>query len=330
MKTRVLSVMVCMMAVVNVASPSTQLFFDDFAGTDLDTSQWSVFVDALGYYHWPYVADGLLHSQGYHTRIDSIPTFAPMGQSVMARARIRLAGDYHEFGFGVGAGGERAGPITDYYFDTYNRFDESMGREDYVHALSWFQPASGSPINLLDVEIPVTWYEFHEFAIERTPSEVIYSIDGQEVARVADAFAGALPVCVWNARWDLMLTDWVEVVTEPAIVEATVDIDPDTLNLKSKGKWITCYIELPEGYDVGDIDVSTIMLNGQVPAESRPTAISDYDGDGIADLMVKFSRSAVQNILPAEGEAEITVAGELADGTAFEGKDTIRIIDKGK
>jgi hypothetical protein len=46
--------------------------------------------------------------------------------------------------------------------------------------------------------------------------------------------------------------------------------------------------------------------------------------------MVKFSRSAVENILPAEGEAEITVAGELAYGTAFEGKNTIRIIDEGK
>jgi len=192
------------------------LFFDDFTGTALDTSRWSIFVDSNGEYNWPYVAGGLLHSQGYHTRIDSIPTFAPTGQSVIARARIRLGGDYHQFGFGVGEG-ERAGPITDYYFDTYNRFDWSMGREDYVHALARFQPAVGSFVTLLDVEIPVTWYEFHEFAIERTPSEVIYSIDGQEVARVADAFGGALPVCVWNARWDLMLTDWVEVsqVSEP-------------------------------------------------------------------------------------------------------------------
>ena len=74
-----------------------------------------------------------------------------------------------------------------------------------------FQPAFGSWVNLLDVEIPVTWYEFHEFAIERTPSEVTFSIDGQEVARVADAFAGALPVGVWNDRWSLMQTDWVEV-----------------------------------------------------------------------------------------------------------------------
>jgi len=327
---------ICFITVLSVflwpsVSSATEsiLFFDDFTGTALDTSRWSVFVDSNGEYNWPYVAGGLLYSQGYHTRIDSIPGFpAPeTGQSVMARARIRLGGDYHEFGFGVGAG-ERAGPTTGYYFDTYNRFDESMGREDYVHALAWFQPDSGSPVNLLDVEIPVTWYDFHEFAIERTPSEVIYSIDGQEVARVADAFAGALPVCVWNARWDLMLTDWVEVasVPESAPIPAPIDIDPDTLNLKSKGKWITCYIELPEGYDVAEIDVSTVMLNDLVPAESRPTGILDHDGDGIAELMVKFSRSGVQGILGTADQAELTVTGELADGTPFEGADTIRVV----
>jgi hypothetical protein len=172
----------------------------------------------------------------------------------------------------------------------------------------------------------VTWYEFHEFAIERTPSEVIYSIDGQEVARVADAFAGALPVCVWNSRWDLMLTDWVEVTSVPAPIAAPIDIDPDTLNLKSKGKWITCYIELPEGYDVADIDVSSVMLNDLVPAEARPTGILDHDGDGVLELMVKFSRSGVQAILGAADQAELTVTGELADGTLFEGADTIKVL----
>jgi hypothetical protein len=116
-------------------------------------------------------------------------------------------------------------------------------------------------------------------------------------------------------------------VPEP-VIKATVDIDPDTLNLKSKskGEWITCYIKLPEGYDVGDIDVSTIMLNEQVPAASRPTGILDYDGDGIAELMVKFSMSAVQGILGTADQAELTVTGELADGTPFEGTDTIRVL----
>jgi hypothetical protein len=113
-------------------------------------------------------------------------------------------------------------------------------------------------------------------------------------------------------------------------IEADIDIDPDTLNLKSKGKWITCYIELPERLDAADIDVSTIMLNSQVQAEPRPREIGDYDSDGVVDLMVKFDRSAVQQILEVGNQVEITITGELADGTIFEGMDRIRVIEKGK
>jgi hypothetical protein len=227
-KVRVLATIVYVMAVANFAqgTTSTQLFFDDFTGTALDTSQWSGFVDAQGYSHMPYVADGLLHSQGYHTRIDSIPAFAApeTGQSVMARASISMAGSVNKFGFAVNPN-ERPGPITGYYFDTLHLDTtvppEYKGQENYIHALAWSNPGDGSMVNLLDVEIPVAWYEFHEFAIERTPSDVIYSIDGQEVARVADAFTGALPIRVWNDRWDgLMQTDWVEVsqIPEPATI----------------------------------------------------------------------------------------------------------------
>jgi len=115
----------------------------------------------------------------------------------------------------------------------------------------------------------------------------------------------------------------------PDEIQATIDIDPDTLNLNSKGKWITCYIELPGDYDVEDIDVKTIKLNDQVPAESRPTGIGDCDDDGIVELMVKFDRSAVQEILEAGDEVEVTVTGELNDDTKFEGSDAIRVIDKG-
>lgn len=221
------SLLCFVVAPVVSASPSTQLFFDDFTGTALDTSRWSVFVDIWGVYNWPYVAGGLLYSQGYHTRIDSIPTFAPVDQSVTASASIRLGGEIQKFGFAVNPN-EHAGPITGYYFDTL-ALNPPQGREDYVHALAWSNPGDGSLINLLDVEIPVTWYDFHEFAIERTASEVIYSIDGQEVAQVADAFAGALPVGVWNDRWGLMQTDWVEVTSTPvpapgAVVLASIGL----------------------------------------------------------------------------------------------------------
>lgn len=110
-------------------------------------------------------------------------------------------------------------------------------------------------------------------------------------------------------------------------IEATVDIEPDTLNLDGKGKWITCYIELGESYDVADIDVSTIELNGTVPAEEKPADIGDYDEDNIPDLMVKFDRDSVQEILEVGDEVEIVITGELT-GTSFEGTDTIRVIDK--
>ena len=115
---------------------------------------------------------------------------------------------------------------------------------------------------------------------------------------------------------------------EPAVAGTTIDIDPSTLNLNSNGKWITCYIELPEGYDVRDIRVSTVKLNGTVSAEPKPTSIGDYDDDGIADLMVKFDRAAVATLL-TPGEVTVTVAGELADGTAFQGTDMIQVIGKG-
>jgi len=105
-------------------------------------------------------------------------------------------------------------------------------------------------------------------------------------------------------------------------VPAEVDIDPDTLNLASKGKWITCYIWLGEGYDVADIDSDSIFLEGEIEAEQL--LLNEQEQVAI----VRFSRSEVQGILKM-GEAELTITGELMDGTVFEGTDVIRVIAKG-
>ncbi|MBN2076586.1 MAG: hypothetical protein JW762_13640, partial [Dehalococcoidales bacterium] len=110
------------------------------------------------------------------------------------------------------------------------------------------------------------------------------------------------------------------------IIPANIDIDPNTLNLKSEGKVITTYIELPIGYDVSQIDISTIMLNDQVSALMRPTNIGDCDKDGIPDLMVKFDRGLVQENLEIGEIIEVRISGEV-DGIIFEGTDTIRVIE---
>ena len=132
---------------------------------------------------------------------------------------------------------------------------------------------------------------------------------------------------------------WIKVyyLKTPLVVNATIDIHPQSLNLRSKGRWITAYIELPKGYNVDDINVSSIMLNETIPAELRPTAIGDYDNDTIPDLMVKFDRAEVISYILANANmteliekrfitVTLTITGKLYDGTPFQGSDTIRII----
>lgn len=133
-------------------------------------------------------------------------------------------------------------------------------------------------------------------------------------------------------------TDSLEVTVEP--IPATIDCDPDTLDLKSEGKWITCYIELPEGYDVRNIETSTILLNELVPAELDPkydfvkserSYITDRDNDGILERMVKFDRGAVQEILEAGENVELVIVGKVLYNTGlvdFEGSEVIRVINK--
>jgi hypothetical protein len=105
---------------------------------------------------------------------------------------------------------------------------------------------------------------------------------------------------------------------------ADIDIDPDVLNKRSQGRWITCYIELPDPYHPGDIDVSTVVLCGVIAAEAHPTDVGDHDADGIPDRMVKFARAEVIDALSCGDEVEVQVNGMVA-GSAFSGADTIRV-----
>ncbi|MFW9785321.1 MAG: hypothetical protein ACFFFB_23780 [Candidatus Heimdallarchaeota archaeon] len=107
---------------------------------------------------------------------------------------------------------------------------------------------------------------------------------------------------------------------EPVI--ATVDIHPYKLNSKSRGKWITAYIELPSEYDVSEIDISGILLNDLIQAEIWPHNVGDIDNDDIPDLMIKFNRMAVISCV----EGAITITGDLDDGTKFEGNCVLESI----
>ncbi len=112
-----------------------------------------------------------------------------------------------------------------------------------------------------------------------------------------------------------------------AEIEATVDITPDVLNLGSRGRYISCYIELPFGYLVEDIDETTVLLCDSIPAEDGPIEFGDYDEDGIDDLMVKFLRADVIALISEDNEVELRVTGLVMD-EPFAGSDMIRVIQK--
>jgi hypothetical protein len=99
---------------------------------------------------------------------------------------------------------------------------------------------------------------------------------------------------------------------------ATIDITPDTLNLKRNARWIAAYIGLPDGYDVNDIDTSSVMLEGLLPA-----AWGEVQDDV---LMVKFDCGKTEDLV-SPGEVTLAVTGELRDGTSFIGQDTVSVID---
>jgi hypothetical protein len=106
-----------------------------------------------------------------------------------------------------------------------------------------------------------------------------------------------------------------------APIFAEARILPRTINLASKGNWITCYIWLPEQYNVANIEPNSIFLDDEI----QPV---QFSVDEQAQLVItKFSREDVQTILEV-GEIDLTITCQLADGTVFEGTDTIKVIDK--
>lgn len=106
-----------------------------------------------------------------------------------------------------------------------------------------------------------------------------------------------------------------------------VDIAPDSLNRKSQGNFITAYIELIEGLDVSQIDLSTVamIVDGQtlVPALETHAELTDYNGNGIPDLGVQFERLLVTDAI-GTGTVEVAIMGSI-NGYFFQGSDTLKV-----
>lgn len=105
------------------------------------------------------------------------------------------------------------------------------------------------------------------------------------------------------------------------IIPAEVEIRPGTLNLSSRGKF-NCNIKLPEDYDVAEINTDSILLADTI----EPDQVRVDERNQVATAI--FNREGLRDILSQAGEVELTVSGELTDGTRFEGTAAIKVIDR--
>ena len=98
---------------------------------------------------------------------------------------------------------------------------------------------------------------------------------------------------------------------------------PRFLNLRSRGRWVICIIELPEGYRLKDVDLSSLRLNGIVVGEVVGKA------RGSRFLIVKFERKAVINLIRKAGvfigRVCLVVNSRVKDGTVLTGAGMVII-----
>jgi len=99
-----------------------------------------------------------------------------------------------------------------------------------------------------------------------------------------------------------------------------------TLNLTSRGLWVTGYLEPASPFAASDIDIASIRLNGTLSVDpAAPAALGDHDGNGVPDRMVKFNRAAVELTVSEGDSVAVTVTGTVKGNKPFSGTNYIRV-----
>jgi hypothetical protein len=140
-------------------------------------------------------------------------------------------------------------------------------------------------------------------------------------------------IIAWEDLWDLGDADFQDFVLAALTpVNVCVRFCPRTLNLKSRGKWITAIVRLPKEYNASDVDISSILINGTVPADQRHYIICKRWNL----IVLKFNRTAIIELIKEALNGTVckeksvkvllTLTGKFSDGTPFQGKDKIRVI----
>jgi len=118
---------------------------------------------------------------------------------------------------------------------------------------------------------------------------------------------------------------WSNLIRYLVIRAMELDVDPSAINLASRARWVTAYLESPD-LGAANVDLTTVRLNGLSPTEAKSALVGDHDSDGVPDLALKFSRQALDPLL-APGTNTLKITGSFLTGERFEGSDEVKVID---
>ena len=228
----------------------------------------------------------------------------------------------------------------------------------------WDIGVSPEDIDLIPANQNFFGVDFGSGQLMGAPASAFAGMEGDIL--MAQEFPGYLYQVHWNGSiFEVTLlaqvTQWEHVTFSTAgIVEippigASLDIHPTScpnpFNMaglgsgnKNPGGILPVAIIGSETFDVADIDVSTLKLEGvaplrtkiedvNTPAGQEECACTSAGPDGIDDLTLKFSREAIAATLGTVSDNEVitmTLTGKLTDGTSFSLEDCVIIRNAGK
>jgi hypothetical protein len=136
-----------------------------------------------------------------------------------------------------------------------------------------------------------------------------------------------LTVDYFEAYWQVGSNDPDEPLAEATfdgfgVLSLDVFLDVITDPITSKTKWITCHIRPPDGVDVTEINLGTILLEGVSPVRTSVRLRQQM-------VVARFSASELA-LVPSTELVLLTVTGELTDSIPFEGSDYVTVGERSK
>ncbi len=114
------------------------------------------------------------------------------------------------------------------------------------------------------------------------------------------------------------------------LIPVELSLDPPAFSARNRGRGLSVRVEPQPPFTAEDLDAGTLTLSLSggtgFPAEPGGGELGDGDGDGIADLTVRFDRRLLLAGTPPTGVVPVALRGSFTSGVKCEGRATLRIL----